>query len=165
MIEASYAVTATEFGEAQKMWSAQNQRKLPGGQLMSAAYILLAAGIGFTIHLLPTPLAVYLCAALAAVIGIPYWRRIAIRRYVYAQATDRNEPVQLRIDEEGYSTVRPEFNECHMRWRCFTGWKEGKNVVVLGRGIQMCIVPKNALTEADVIELRSLLTDHIGPSA
>jgi hypothetical protein len=161
MIEASYAITAAEFGEAQKMWSSQNQRKLPGGQLMGTAYVLLSVGIGMSIHFLPAPLAAYLCVTFAAVLGIPYWRRIAIRRYVYAQATDRDEPVQLRIDDQGYSTVRPGFNECHMRWRCFTGWKEGKNVVVLGRGIQICIVPKNALDESQIQELRHLLHTHL----
>ena len=164
MIETSYTVTAAEFGEAQKIWSSQNQRKLPGAKLMSVAYILLSAGIGMSIHFLPVPLAVYLCLTFAAVLGLPFWRRVAIRRYVYAQATDRDKPVQLRIDEEGYSTIRPHFNECHMKWRCFTGWKEGNNILVLGRGIQMCIVPKKALDESQLQELRHLLNTHLQSS-
>jgi len=128
---------------------------------MAGAYYLMAAVTGLSLHYLPIGFEIAICAALALVIGVPYWRRLEIRKYLYAQATDRNEAVDLRIDETGYYSSRPGFNECRMTWRCFTGWKEGKSVFVLGRGIQMCIVPKKPFSSDQQVELRSLLTANV----
>ena len=162
MIKASYVVTPAEFIEAQRIWSTKRDKRLPGNNLMLYAYVFLGFVVGSSVIHLPLPLAIALTLAFALVVAVPLWRKRAIRRYVADQATDRNEPVELEIDESGYFSSRPEFNECRMKWRCFTGWTEGASVFVLGRGIQLCIVPKGPLSKEQQSDLRLLLKKFLG---
>jgi hypothetical protein len=161
MIRTSYVVSQSEWAEAQQLWSKRASTKLPGSKGLKWVGFSLGIPIGLSVHYIPLWLSGLFALYLLGAYLFDRWRKKAIRQYLYAQATDRDQETELTIDDDGYTSERPGFNECRMKWRCFTGWREGSTVFVLGRSIQFCIVPKSSLDEQQRTELRDVLNANL----
>ena len=161
MIQTRYVVSRDEWREAQILWAQRACRKLPGTKGVKWIGLLLGIPIGLSLQYIPHWLTALFIFYLVSSYLFDRWRKKAIREFLYTQATDRGEETDLTVDDDGYRTERPGFNECWMKWRCFTGWREGRSVFVLGRNTQFCIVPKSCLTNEQQVELRDILKSRL----
>jgi hypothetical protein len=162
MIQAQYKLTYEEWAEAQDKWCKPEAKSLPGIKLLQWVYIALCFTTGMALALPPHWPGIAIMLLLVLQSRIVSWRQKRLRRDLYDRNNDRDKETDLQIDESGYHSIKLGFNECRMTWQCFTGWVEGPLTFILGRGWQYCSVPKRALTEAQVIELRNLIRSKLG---
>jgi hypothetical protein len=165
VISTTYAISETEFVEAQKIWCSRELKKLPGRWLIQSVSILFGGFIGWSLTYLPRWLVVGLCGSLLAQVLVSVWRKKAIRHYQYSLNADRFREVEVQIDESGYRDQKPGVCSGWIGWNDFTGWRESDNVFVLGRNLSFVTVPKRALAPEEQQELRELLNARFRPAA
>jgi hypothetical protein len=160
-----YAISETEFTEAQKIWCTKEYKKLPGRWVVQAVAIIFGGFVGWSFIYLPTWLVLALCGSLLAQMVVSAWRKKAIRHYQYSLHSERFREVEVQIDDTGYRDQKPGVCEGWIGWNDFTGWRENTNVFVLGRNLSFVTVPKRALTQEQQQELRGMLNDRFKPTA
>lgn len=163
MIHAQYRLTFNEWCEAQNLWCKREASRMPCTKLLAWIYYALFVCSGIAMGLAPHWPGAAVFALLTTHNAVVHWRKKRLGNFLYNEATDRDKEVLLQINDDGYESVRPGFNECKMSWNCFTGWKEGNHTFILGRGMQYCSVPKRSLSPEQIAELRLLLSTKIGP--
>jgi hypothetical protein len=162
MVEATYRLTYEEWAEAQDIWCKPQAAKLPYGQALRVVYYALCglAGIAMVTKPYWIGIGISLCLVLQSLIVSK--RKEPVRRSLFARSRMNDQESTVTVDDKGYASIRPGFAECRMSWETFSGWHEGKLTFILGRQLQFCSVPKRALTDAQTVELRTLLTAHLG---
>ena len=165
MIEATYKLTYEEWAEAQDIWCKPQTVKLPYGQALKFIYYALCILAGIAIFTKPYLIGAGIFTCLLLQSWIVTKRKEPVRRSLYERSRMNEQESNVTVDEMGYVSIRPGFAECRMSWKTFSGWNEGKLTFILGRELQYCSVPKRALTEPQISELRTLLERHIRPKA
>jgi len=122
MIETAYAISRSEFAEAQKIWCSRELKKLPGRWLIQAVSILLGGFIGWSFKYLPPWLVLAIAVSLLAQVAVSMWRKKAIRRYQYSMNAERLLELEVWIDELGYRDRKSGECEGWIAWKSFTGW-------------------------------------------
>jgi hypothetical protein len=165
MIEATYRLTYEEWAEAQEMWCKPQAVKLPYGQVLKFVYYALCCLAGIAVVDKPHWVGVGIFTCLVLQSWIVTKRKEPVRRSLYERSRMNEQESNVTIDDMGYASIRPGFAECKMSWKTFSGWNEGKLTFILGRELQYCSVPKRALTESQIGELRTLLNSRLGSVA
>lgn len=112
--------------------------------------------------------AVSLVAACAAGVAI-YALRAVLQRPPAARNLAGKRPEELRMryvfDDEGYG-VEAKGGSARFAWSALHGWHEGRRTIsLLTAANVMQVIPKRALSPADLDALRALLRDHVQPRA
>jgi len=162
MVEATYRLTYEEWAEAQDLWCKPKAAKLPYSPALKWIYYALCVFAGIAIVTKPYWIGIGILACLILQSWLVTKRKEPVRRSLYARSRMNEQESNVTVDETGYASIRPGFAECRMSWKTFSGWNEGNLTFILGRELQFCSVPKRALTEAQIVELRTLLKDHLG---
>jgi hypothetical protein len=161
MIEATSKLTYEEWAEAQDVWCKPRSAKLPYGQALKFIYYALCGLVGIALVTKPCWIGAGIFVCLLLQSWIVTKRKEPVRRSLYERSRMNEHESNVTVDEMGYASIRPGFAECRMSWKTFSGWNEGKLTFILGRELQYCSVPKRALTESQISELRILLKNHI----
>ena len=162
MIEMVCAVSLAEATEARKLWLPKEVKKLPGHTLVLAASVISGCFLGFSLPYLPLWLRITLSASLLGLVGIIEWRKKAIRKYQHAINAEHRETARVRLDETGYHDEKEGSCRCWIGWSGFSNWREGPNIIILGRKLTYLTLPKAALSKEQLDELRTLLKSKIG---
>jgi hypothetical protein len=165
VISTNYAISETEFVEAQKIWCPRELKKLPGRWLLQAVSIVFGGFVGWSFIYLPRWLVVGLCGSLLAQVVVSAWGKKAIRHYQFTLNADRFREVEVEIDESGYRDQKPGVCGGWIDWKDFTGWRESDNIFILGRNLSFVTVPKRALTPEQQQELRKVLSARFSSTA
>jgi hypothetical protein len=162
MIDITFDLSQAEFSEAQQMWCPKELKKLPGRTLYQIISIIFGGFIGWSFQYLPAWLIGALCLSMLANVSLYLWRKKAIRRYQYSANAELMESVKVHIDETGYRNEKSTMCGGWIAWDGFNGWRESKNIFVLGRNLTFISLPKTAMSSAQQDELRTLLNSHLG---
>jgi hypothetical protein len=162
MIQTVYAISRSEFVEAQKIWYSLEFKKLPGHWLLQVVSFIFGGFIYWSFRYLPAWLVLALVLSLLAQVLVTSWRKKAIRRYQYSMNAERFQEVEVRIDESGYRDQKAGECEGWIAWKSFTGWRESSEIFVLGRNLSFVTVPKRALAPSEQEELRAMLRARFG---
>lgn len=167
MIDFSYTVNKPEYVQAQKLFIGQRQRNAAVIAVSMMFLVLFACGSLFymTGGLMS---ALISCAALSAIMAAIYFVSKPLTEKVVLGIRYRQEAASLTdahtvIDEDGVVLESRGLTNRRTDWREYTGWLEGKNVIVMMMGYAIRPIPKRVLSEPEQAELRTLLTEHIGP--
>jgi len=68
---------------------------------------------------------------------------------------------RMTLDANGISTVDAAGAKTFTPWAQFRDWREGKHVFTAGNGKKFCTIPKRAMSEAQVAEVRGILQTQI----
>ena len=91
----------------------------------------------------------------------PLTKNAMKKRFLKEKANFTN--AKLQLDDDGFRISIRGIGEGIADWRGMSQWPEGNKVIILRSGLLMRIVPKSALDESELTEVRSLLTTKIGP--
>jgi hypothetical protein len=167
MIDFSYTVDKPEYVQAQKLFI--NQRQKNATLIGVATIVMMLAGCGMLFYMTGGLMSAFAgCAALSVIMALIYFVSKPLTEKLVLGIRYRQEAVAMTdthtvIDEEGVVTESRGLTSRRNSWREFTGWLEGKNVIVMMMGYKVRPIPKRVLSEPEQAELRNLLTEHIGP--
>ena len=168
MIDIRFTVTEPEYLEAQQIFVREQRRtsrwrRRISWAILLAAFVVLLSTLPRPLHFKTLPPYLYGLAflCLLPLCIKPLQRRNFKKRF----ATDRTNltDAHLVLDRSGYRSEVPGIGSGIAEWRGMSGWFEGEKVFMLRSGYHMRIVPKASLTEVQLEEVRSLLTEQIGP--
>ena len=166
MIDIHFTLTEAEYLEAQKLYTSSNKSWkrvrviLIVILLLSVTVVLLSLpnGKGAEVIQQLRPLAV-----IAIFLSLlPLWKKWGFKKRFLTERQNLTN-VNLIIDDSGYRANIPGIGEGVAEWGGMDGWQEGKSVIVLRSGLLMRLFPKAPLREAQIDEVRKLLTRKLGP--
>jgi hypothetical protein len=168
MINIHFTITEAEYLEAQDLFTREQNKKM-------RTWLWLISGASFLIGLFsllasprPISLATIPSYAIPMMVmgGLPLYIKPAVKRAMkkrFPKEVKNLTNATVQLDDTGYRTSIPGVGEGTADWRGISQWFEGDKVFVLRSGLLMRIVPKSALDDSERSELRSLLSEKIGP--
>lgn len=102
----------------------------------------------------PLPLIGLTIFVLVILAGVLFRRTVA--RYQFARLADKNE--WFEFSESGFSCGIPGTESRH-EWPTVTRYKETDTLFVIMQGVHFYTIPKRALSDEQVVQLRELLGD------
>ena len=168
MTEITYQLTEEDYWEAYRLW----RGKTTAGRFKVGYVLLLGALVpviifhgqfwkvwfsDWTLLLMacvPVGLMLFMVAMLLWVMP-----RRGMKRLMSSE--DSRNPVVFRWDAEGLG-FKATTTEARVTWAGVKRWWEGAGVFVIVREQVMSPVPKRAMTEEQVSELRGLLREKVG---
>jgi hypothetical protein len=168
MIDLHFSLTEPEYLQAQQLFTREQHRKLrwwlwamSGIFLISATCVLLTTPKPITFAELPSSLPALFVIPIVLLCILPLQKHAFKKRFQKEKANLTN--AHLILDARGYHCNVPGVGSGTAEWSGISSWLEGELVFVLRSGYLVRIVPKAALTEAQLNEVRTLLTEKIGP--
>lgn len=167
MIAATYTVNRPEYLEAQRLFIRHRAKRNRVWRiflfciLFVGLFIFLSATTNFHQTLLVTGIAALISIALGLLLKYVLQATMLRRRFGTEARLLTN--VQITLDASEFRSDTSGIGQGTMEWQAFTAWLEGEHVIVLTIGYLFRPIPKRVLSPPEILELRTLLEQKIGP--
>ena len=165
MIETTYTLSEPEYFEAQQLylksvrrWGALTVNGFSAFLLVCFSIVIATNPAHF--RALQTTGAVPGILLLAFALSLPWLSRRALKKRYLVERSGLTD-IHVMLTEEGYRVVTASQGAGDIPWTGLSSYIESQSLFLLLQGFTFRAIPKRALDEGQITEVRRLITTHL----
>jgi hypothetical protein len=131
---------------------------LPAVGLLSIGFVVLMWHRQFLDH---TVLLLFLAMGISFVYSRFYLARVY--KVVYRKTKWGNGDAKMSFRDENILLEKPDFSKTEYSWNAAKSWRENTELLIVEVGVTFLTIPKRAMSESQLNDLRGLLRRKVNP--